>query len=230
MRESQLLKTVTSRTDAAGLEVGEFVEYQATFRPNEINALLDILTPDLVAAITRYYFRNEGMKAFDNWADFENLKAYSEKNQIIAQTQADLARAVAGAVRVDFRSEKTREFYGTIGNDAEVVTAVTICDNPHFVVDDEDRILDGQYTVLGKVTSPTSTNVPILDRNKILDRLKPEGVDELFKTLRDSVTKQSKGLEARAGSDQLANDIFDVALASRIDGSSFKVVPVAIYA
>jgi len=230
LREHNILKTVLGTDDADQVKVGDFVEYRATFRPNEINALLDILTPDLIAAITYHHYRTQGIKAFDDWTNFEELKAFSEKNIALAQAQADLARAIAEAVRVDFRSQKTREFYGTIGSGEDTVTAVTICDNPNFVVDDEDRILDGQYTVLGKVTAPTTLDVPILERNKVLDRLKPEGVDELFDTLRGGVSKQARELETRAGGDPLMADIFDTALASRIDGRSFKVVPVAIYA
>jgi hypothetical protein len=158
------------------------------------------------------------------------MRIFSEKNLAEAQAKADLARAVAEAVRVDFRSEKTREFYGTIGTGEEAVTAITICDNPHFVVDDEDRILDGRYTVLGKVTSPMVRDVPILGRNKVLDRLRPEMVDDAFKELRGGANKQARKLEDRLSSEPEIGDIFDTALASRIEGPSFQVVPVAIYA
>lgn len=54
LREAGVLKVVRSANDASDLRSGDFVEYQATFRPNEISALRDILTPDLIAAITHY--------------------------------------------------------------------------------------------------------------------------------------------------------------------------------
>lgn len=235
LRERGQLKTVTVGEDATSLEAGDFVEYEATFRPNEISALLDILTPDLIAAITHHHYRAESIKLFDAYAgNYEALKVFNEKNAAQAQNNSELARAVAEAVRVDFRSAKTREFYAAIGPASDPVTAITICDHSHFVVEDEDRILDGHFTVLGKVTSPVVRDVPILERNKILDRLKPEGVDKLFEQLRDSVNDQARNIEHLAGADgevdSATDDIVDMALASRIEGASFKVIPIAIYA
>lgn len=225
------LKCIVGASDASGLQSGDFVEFQATFRPNEINALLDILSPDLVAAIAEAQVRHEGVQGFDAFVDdYEGLKVFTQKIAAKAEMRADIARAVARAVRVDFRSEKTREFYGSIGSGEDAVTAITICDNPHFTVDDEDRILDGEFTVLGKVTSPSKAEVPIFERNKVLDRLKPEGVDTLFAELRNSVAGQTDRLQTTAGPDlSVADDIFDVAFASRVIGPSFKVIPIAIY-
>lgn len=234
--ERQLLKTVSSSADAQGLRSGDFVEYQATFRPNELNALLDILTPDLIAAITHHQVRQEGIRLFSAYeGDHEGLKVFAEQNLAKAQANSDIAKAIALAVKADFRAEKTREFYGSIGDGDEEVTAITICDNPHFVVDDEDRILDGQFTVLGKVTSPITSDLPILARNKLLDRVNPEAVDALFDQIRDSVTDQARGIEARVGhqdddEDSAFDEVVDMALASRIAGQSFKVIPIAIYA
>lgn len=230
LRKAGVLRVVTSANDASDLRSGDFVEYQATFRPNEISALLDILTPDLIAAITHYAVNSRSIRRYTEYgADLEGLQIFAAQGQADAQARSDLARSVAEAVRVDFRSVKTREFYGSIGRGEQEVTAVTICDNPHFVVDDEDRILDGEFTVLGKVTSATTTDVPILERNKVLDRLKPEGVDQFFDMLRDSVGDQARRLEGQGGHSDIADDIFDVALASRIHGPSFKVMPIAIY-
>lgn len=111
---------------------------------NEIIALLDILTPELLAEIARARVRSEGLAGFDAFAgDFDGLQTFLKKNAAKAEMQSELAHAIAKAVRVDFRSEKTREFYGTIAPGPDVVTAITICDNTHFVVEDEDRILDG---------------------------------------------------------------------------------------
>ncbi len=235
LTERGLLKTITSADAATRLKSGDFVEYQATFRPNELNALLDILTPDLIAAIAHHQVRSEGIRLFEGYrGNHEGLKVFAEQNLAKAETHATIARAVAEAVKVDFRAEKTREFYGTIGTGNQEVTAITICDNPHFVVDDEDRILDGQFTVLGKVTSPITTDLPILARNKLLDRLNPQAVDTLFKQLRDSVADQALKIEARVGQadddDSVFDEVVDMALASRITGPSFKVIPIAIYA
>lgn len=235
LRERGQLKNITCAKDTTGLQPGDFVEYQATFRANEMSALLDILTPDLIAAITYHHYRAEGIKKFDAYiGDHEGMKIYAEKTMVQAQIKSDLARAVAVAVRVDFRSEKTREFYGTVGPSNDPVTAITICDQMHFVVEDEDRILDGQFTVLGKVTAPVTNEVPILERNKLLARLKPEGVDDLFDQLRDSVNGQARTIEALGSAqdspETSVDDIVDMALASRVEGPSFNVIPIAIFA
>ena len=226
LEERGHLKKVASATEARGLDVGDFVEFSATFRANEISALLDILTPDLIAEITYYSVRSEGVRMFDAYDDFEALRIFSEKNELKARLQAGLAREVARAVRVDFRAEKTREFHATIGQAGDTVTGITMCDVAHFVVEDEDRILDGRWTVLGKVTSKVAQDVPILERNKLLDRIKPEGVDDMFTELRKAVDKQADKLP---GTDDAYADIFDLAFASRVTGPSFKVVPIAVF-
>lgn len=222
------LKSLSTSADATGLGVGDFVEFSATFRANEMTALLDILTPDLIAEITYYRTRSDGVEKFDAYQDFQALQIFAEKNEIKARMQADLAREVARAVRVDFRAAKTREFYGSIGSADDVATAITMCDATHFVVEDEDRILDGRWTVLGKVTAETTTDVPILERNKVLDRIKPEGIDDLFAELRKVADKQ---VDKLPGDESGAyDDIFNLAFASRVAGPSFKVVPIAVFA
>jgi hypothetical protein len=63
-----MLKTIESSADARDLKSGDFVEYTASFRPNEIIALLDILTPELIAEIARARVRSEGVAGFDAFA------------------------------------------------------------------------------------------------------------------------------------------------------------------
>lgn len=233
--EAQLIKTVKTQADAQLLKSGDFVEYEATFRANELTSLLDILTPELIAAITYYSVRNEGIKRFEAFDDFEALKRFSLQNTEKADIHADLARAIATAVRVDFRSEHTREYYGAVGKNESLLTAVTICDNTFFVVDDEDRILDGRFTVLGKVTSEAEQDVPVLSRNKLLERLKPDAVDDALADFRQTVSGRAKRLEGRARGGEAvehgaADDLIDLAFSSRVEGLSFNVIPIAIYA
>ena len=232
LKRTGQLKSVTSSEDARELKSGDFVEYQAAFRPNEINTLLDILTPDLIAEIASFRIRRQGLELFDvSEYDHERLTRMVEKNHAKAEITSSLAREVARAVRADFRSEKTREFYGVIGREDDQVTAITICDNEHFVVNDEDRILDGVFTVLGKVISPTEADVPILERNKILERFRPEAVDKVLEVVQEAVEAQTEPLgTARAQPDLAPGDLIDLDFASRISGISFRVVPIAIYA
>lgn len=237
----QQLKHVTDVTDSQTLESGDFVEFQASFKPNELSAILDILTPDMIRAAVYYKYHHDGVELFSGFDTFDEVQRFSFELKEKANANADLASAIASAVRVDFRSGKTREYYGAIASSGDAVTAITICDAAHFTVDDEDRILDGNFKVLGKVTSPLTEDVPVLERNKILDRLNPKLVDHLFGSLRDAASKQALQLEERAISSQddadsaddeedtALVDPFDLALESRIIGPSFRVIPIAIY-
>ena len=51
-------------------------------------------------------------------------------------------------------------------------------DNAHIVVDDPNRILAGRFTVLGKAVSAVEDDVPVLARNKVLNRVRPKAVDQ----------------------------------------------------
>jgi hypothetical protein len=230
LRSSEQLKYIDSPLDAAELRSGDFVEYQATFRPNEVNTVLDILTPELVGEITRYKIKQEGLLIFEaDDLDFDRRTRLIEQNHAKAENMAGLARAIAGAVRADFRSEKTREFYGAIGAPGNQVTAVTICENEHFIVSDEDRILDGEFTVLGKVISSAETDVPILKRNKLLERFQPKAVDAASEFIRSTFDDQAAPFGDN-GETLNIGDLVDLNFASRIDGTSFRVIPIAIYA
>lgn len=225
-RRSQV-RTVSGVREAEQIEVGDFVEFQATFRPNALHSILDIVTQELVGKIVDQRVRLHGIATAPEFDDFEKYRIYLDKFDVKAKAAADVARAAVDAVRVDFRAEKTREFYGEIG-DSEV-TAITICDGAHFVVEDEDRILDGSFSVLGKVTSKVEWDLPVLNRNKLLDRLSPDLVDSIFGMIRDAASKEALKLDTGGGEELEFDDAFDLALPSRVNGPSFKVVPIAIY-
>lgn len=224
LRSRDELHYVSDSVQSRKLRAGDFVEFTAGFRANQVNALLDILTPDLVAEVVAFNVRRSSLAIFDGYPTFEEIQRSSAESMVKSEVYSSLARAIAQAIRVDFRSESTREFYGTIGRGAQAATAVTICDTAHFVTEDKDRILDGEFTVLGKVTSASRRNVPLLERNKLLERIRPDAVDKLF--------GQLTGREVPAETDlfDTIDDIVDLGLSSRIPGWSFKVIPIAIYA
>ncbi|WP_338747882.1 hypothetical protein [Janibacter alittae] len=173
-------------------------------------------------------------------------------------TWGAIGRSATEAVRADFRSAKTREFYGQIGEGDDLLTFITMCDVEHFVVEDEDRILDGHFTVLGKVAGPLMQDEPILSRNKVLERMRPEAVDELVRVMNESVQEQTEKIsaltqaddeetsESAAAADRVdldgdgdeghdeddgmaAADLFNFTLDSRVAGASVRVIPVAVY-
>jgi len=223
LRHRRLISDVKSLEDAKLLKSGEFVEFNASFRANEVTALLDIATPDLVSEIARFITRREGQRIINGLSDHESITAAWQQSETLATTRSDFARAIATAARVDFRSGDTSEYLGTVGGAADGVTAVTICDSVHFTCDDHDRVLDGEFTVLGKVTSKVEYEVPVLDRNKVLNRISAEFLEEALEKLQDSATVENT-------LDRYSKDALNVEFHAKIPGGSFKVLPVAIYA
>lgn len=103
--------------------------------------------------------------------------------------------------------------------------------------------------MLGKVAGPLTHDEPILSRNKVLERMRPEAVDELVRSMNESLREQTKKVTAMtqvdeedvksgedeedAGSDGedgvAATDIFDLNLDARVTGASVRVIPIAVY-
>jgi hypothetical protein len=225
LRANNLITVLDSDSSVDNLRSGDFVEFKATFSPSELTTLMDVVTPDLVAQITKWLLKRTELSTFDGYDSFEKVRIAALSMNEKANSTADLARDVTHAVQADFRQEKTREYYGRIGEGATAITAITICDNAHFVVDDEDRILDGEFTVLGKVTSGAEQNVPVLQRNKLLRNLSVEGVDALMGQLTNVLATQSSTKIGGVTVDTL----IDFKVGSRVAGTSIRVVPIAIY-
>lgn len=240
LRENGLIRSLNGLGDAEALSPGDFVEFTCRFDPSQIAALLDIITPDLVRAIARYVQHKKSMRAF-NGADHDGVLAFIARMDAEVAAAGEMAHAAAAAMEIDFRSAKTREFYGRIGADDDAVTAITMCDLMHFVTEDEDRLLDGEFSVFAKVTEPVRQDVPVLARNKVLSRLDPETVEHLLsafnrgalvdmqKTAAERVINVSdEGDEPHDTSDPDGVG-FDFTIDSRVNGPSVKVLPIAIY-
>ncbi|MBP2266323.1 hypothetical protein J3A64_001787 [Pseudarthrobacter sp. PvP004] len=223
LRSFNLLRTITSLSDARDLKVGELVEFTTEFAPDQMSVFLDVLTPELVSAIVRYQVKQKALAGFEDWGNFELQRAYFEKTSQRVQMQTEFAEAVTRAVRTDFRSDGTQEFFGLLGAGEASITAITMCDRSYFTVEDTDRILDGRFTVLGKVAAVIENDRPTLERNKILSAIPPESIDMV-------VGKVKEQLEAGIQKAEVENQIaFDPNLSARVEGPSFKVIPIAIY-
>ncbi len=173
------VQSITSAVDCANLASGDIVDFQSTFRANEVNALLDIATPELVGALTAFLQRRKAAKAVKNLANASKVDAEWKKFELEAASRGEMARAVAAATRTDFRSDGTREFYGVVGVEPDDITAITICDNNWFSTADHDRILDGDFKVLGKVVSGVEHDTPALGRNKVLSRVNADYLEAI---------------------------------------------------
>jgi hypothetical protein len=221
-----LLRTVTSGDEVGTLRVGDFVEFEASFSPDELISLLDVFNPELIAALTRWTRRRSLLKEISD-ASPEDREGLAIQYQYRPDVDAEAAKAVAEAIRVDFRSNATRQYYGIIGESGP--TAVVVCDTRNFLVEDTDRMLDGEFTVLGKVSTRPERDVPIFSRNKVLDRIQPEAVDLIVQQLRALASSPIEGGAAFFGNEATFDDMIDLNFSSRIDGGSFKLLPIAIY-
>ena len=198
------------------LSIGGFVEYQARFDPVELTLMLDVFTPALVSGIARFMTYKQWGDSYPEPAVPETVRAHAEKMNVDASEKAALAGAVADAFVADTRRGTTREYYGRIGD----LTVVTVCENAHFMVEDPDRLLDGSFTVLGKVISTVEEDVPTFARNKVLRNVSADAFDEAIDKLTDAVSKASTSS---------TEELLDLRLTSRIRGRSFRVLPIAIY-
>lgn len=256
LRDAKLIKKIDDGK-AETVMHGDFVEFSATFRSNEVTDLLDIFSPELIAEMVRFKYRREAIDNWDGYLDFNERKSYVDKCYTKADAYAEMAAAATRAVRQDFRSDGTREFYAEL---APGKTVVVICENESFLTADKDRILDGRFTVLGKV-SDQATDSPLLARNKLLWRVNPEFLDGVFSVLAESaempkkVTKlvedakgeasagpettkgatkgadkgADKGAEVKSVPTSFDGAPIDTSFNTRISGESTKVIPLAIY-
>lgn len=217
LHNKQLIRTITDVDSVKDLAIGSFVEFSASFEPNEINSILDLATPDLITAITKWLAKKDQREKFDHYYDLghDELQKFLQKSNLEAEARAEIAAAATSAVRQDFRNETTREYFGKVvgGTGGDFVTAVTICDTEHFASQDKDRILDGTFTVLGKVSEISTSGMSILSRNKVLNRIQQPMLDELNEKM------------TVAAADGKLNTSFKLELKPPI----VKIIPVAIY-
>lgn len=211
LEEYGLIVRIDKDADVDRLTPGTFVDFSASFLPNEVNSILDLATPELVSAITKYLHKKEVVRTFSFSKSHEERQAAALKMDIEANAKAELAAAATHAIRQDFRNESTREYFGSVTDTS--ITAVAICDTEYFANEDKDRILDGSFRVLGKVSQVVSTDISVLSRNKVLNRLKQPLLDEMLEKL------------SEAGTEGQIDTSFNLTLTPPI----MKVIPVAIY-
>ncbi|AZH83546.1 hypothetical protein EAO79_12025 [Plantibacter sp. PA-3-X8] len=224
LRDRALLVDLSDADSVDTMAIGDFVEFQATFTAPAFPSIMDVLTPDLVGAIVEFTTRRSGRDGID-FTNVAGLAAAAQELEMKASARRDLAASVTRALQADFRQEHTREYYGAITG-VPGITAVTICDADRFLVEDEDRVLDGSYRVLGKVTSLPREDMPVFERNKMLSQIAPEAVDTMLGQVKGQLESQTRGLPI--GQEQI-DELMQVSLDSRVPGRAFQVIPIAIF-
>jgi len=224
LRDQGLLTDLSGVAAIDAMEVGSFVEFEATFRAPAFPSIMDVLTPDLVGAIVEFTTKRSGRDSID-FTDVAGLTAAVHELEMKATARKHLAASVTKALQADFRQEHTREYYGAITG-VPGVTAVTICDADRFLVQDEDRVLDGAFRVLGKVTSLPRPDMPVFERNKLLSQIAPDAVDKMLGQVKSQLESRTGGLPI--GQEQI-DELMEVDLDSRVPGRAFQVIPIAIF-
>lgn len=220
--QENLLMRVTSVEHAEAVQPGAFVEYTTAFDPVELTLALDVISPELVEAVTRFTVKQDYLERFPTAGGHEAREEHAQRMGIAAEMKGELARAITHAVKADTRQETTREYYGRVTTNP-ALTVITICDLAHFIVDDPDRLLDGTFTVLGKVIAPIEIDVPTFARNKLLRNLAPAALDSGIEEMRNLMSRASKVGE------KPPSEYIDLKMASRVHGASMRVMPLAIY-
>ncbi|MEV8251667.1 hypothetical protein AB0O87_12190 [Microbacterium sp. NPDC076768] len=216
------LHQLTSTEDAAWVSPGAFVEYTTSFDPVELTLALEVISPELVDAIAQWSVRKEYKDSFPETGGIDAVRAHAEKMRVDAEGKGAFARAVASAVHADARQGSTREYYGRIARDP-ALTAITICEREHFITGDPDRLLDGTFTVFGKVISEIEEDVPTFARNKLLRNFSADAFDQLVGQLRSSLADADPMLGLNP------EEFLDLKLDSRVRGKSLRVLPLAIF-
>lgn len=217
LSEESELTVIDSQDSFSKTNTNEFVSFRAFFAKNEILELLDVITPELANILTYVIYANIVQNQSVDNKDFEE-----KFNQKIAEGYQVTAFQTVNAIKKDFANDHSSEFFGKLVdyNDKEIdITCDAICDNRFFTNGDTERILDGVFHVVGKVIQvqdeTSERTITQFDRNKLLKRIKPDGLAALEGWLTANAPK---------------NDYYDLSLNLTIKGKAFKVIPVAIYA
>lgn len=239
LRTQGLIKSTNSKDEVERLVAGDLVEFRATFAADEAGAMLDVATPGLIAAVARYIERRKTARGIgsDSFDDFDERTHYLEKRRIEEEATVDLASAVATAIRTDFRSDSTSQYYADMstGKFSGKATALVVCETEHFLVKDRDRLLDGQFLVLGKVVLAAQSHINILDRNKLLSRIKPDAVEYAFSKMAEMVDQQAPpqpdpSAPASPGRISVPDAILDASFRAKVEGPIVTIMPIAVYA
>lgn len=211
LREKDLVTVVDDRTAYQGLQPGDFVEYRAAFEPNFIVSVLDVLTADIVQ---KYAYASNLKEAISPEMTPDELQhAINE-----ATLSSNQAAAIFEAAQREFRNGTSLEFYGKVvpapDDQSLNVHAVTVCDRAMFSGGDTDKLVDGEFRVLGKVIRVMNNGYTLMDRNKILSRLKPNALNEFQEKLR---------------ADARIDDYINLDLGLTESVSAFKVIPIAVF-
>lgn len=214
LEQRSLIRDVHDVESMTRLQTGDFVRFKSFFKPNDLSTFIELVTPEMVAAFLRNKHKQEAIKKFDWTKGHDERVAFAQRLELEVEPKIEMAVATTKAIKQAFRNDATREFIGTLGPiDDRRITALTICDTEHFIGLDRDRILDGHFTVLGKLTSTSYGTESVLSNNKVLRRVQPAALDLLTESFKD----------------QRISSMFDMSISLKLNPPIMTVIPIAIY-
>jgi hypothetical protein len=212
------LKKLKNKKSMDDIKLADFVEFQAKFEKNDFSELLDLVSPELGGVLGYMYYLDE-LKKGQEHAQTASLDPpqFSEQE---SNGRVALGRSIVESLHKEFRNELSSEFYGTICNAQGTglgAKTILVCDKQFFTNGDSDRLLDGIFTIFGKVIdiNKSGEGFSKFERNKFLKRIKPKGAEWLQENL-----KNMKDI----------NEYINTDIELTIDGFVIKIIPVAIYA
>ncbi|KYD24777.1 hypothetical protein DER53_11470 [Parageobacillus toebii NBRC 107807] len=192
LEEKNLVKDINDKNDLINLKPGEFVRFNSTLEQNPLVSLLESLEQMAVMAI-----RLENKK---------KNKAQSEDQNIL--------KLIKG-VRESLTQHDMIDLISTIKNSHETIKAVLPVYINFFFNRSMNEIIDGNYTVVGKVAKVVldqNDNINLF-RNTGFKLLKQHTLEKMFTSFNDQADEQLELPE----------------IITRINEPALLVIPIAIY-
>jgi hypothetical protein len=189
--ENQLIYDIPDRASLNELSVGSFVRFNSRLEKNPLISLFESIEQIIVIAMS-----------------FQTIKKGNKKNN-----EQDILKQVKG-MKNSLTENQIMDLICTI-NEEENLKAVLPVYLNFFVHNNMNEIIDGNYTILGKVVKVVNEEEQNINlfRNTAFKLFKQTALDDLFQSMNAGLDEQL----------EIPN------IVSRISCPSLLVIPIAIY-
>ncbi|SLL31571.1 DUF6414 family protein [Bacillus dakarensis] len=190
LNEKELIKDVLSSEDLQQLKTGSFVRFNSVLEKNPLVSLLDSV--EQIGVMATSFQEKKGSKKNNDQEILKQIKVM--KKGLVENGILDLICTI---------------------NTSENLKAVIPVYMDYFVHNNLNEIIDGNYTVIGKVVkvvNDSDDNINLF-RNTGFNLFKQNTLDGLFRTMNNGVDEQL--------------DFPDIE--SKISAPSLLVIPIAVY-
>ncbi|MGG3920428.1 hypothetical protein ABEV41_00510 [Geobacillus thermodenitrificans] len=194
LEEINLVKDINNKSNLINLKSGEFVRFSSTLEQNPLVSLLESLEQIGVMAI--------------------RLESESKKKSKAQKEDQNILKQIKG-MRKSLTQHDMIDLISTIKTSHETIKAVLPVYIDFFFNRSMNEIIDGNYTVVGKVVKVVldQTDSINLFRNTGFKLFKQNALEEMFTSFNDQVDEQLELPE----------------IITRINEPALLVIPIAIY-